>query len=69
MIKDKLTPVEVAEEIGVTPVTVRNWIKTGKLPGMRVGGRLFIRRDDLDRFLSGPVYPGDKEAAAGDKPA
>lgn len=54
---DKLTPVQIAKEQGVTPVTVRSWIRSGKLPAYRVGGRIFVKRVDLDAFLKQPVYP------------
>ena len=31
--------------------TVRNWIDQGRLPALRVGRRVRIRRSDLDRVL------------------
>ena len=33
-----LTVAEVAEAIGTTPVTVRRWLLSGKLAGVRPGG-------------------------------
>lgn len=49
----KLTVQQVAEQVGVTPSTVRMWIKLGLLPAQRVGPRLLrIDPDDLDEFMS-----------------
>jgi excisionase family DNA binding protein len=43
---------------GVTPWTIRRWIRTGDLPAMRLpGGHLRIRLSDLDA-LGTPVQAG-----------
>lgn len=57
-LKAWLTVEEIAEQVGRDPYTVRTWIKRGKLPAVRVTGsgprgRLLVRREDLDRLLSG----------------
>lgn len=39
-----------AQQYGVSPRTVREWIKRGQLPAYRVGRLLMVRRDDLDAF-------------------
>ena len=44
------TTQEVAELLKVTPRTVQDWIKSGKLPAMRYGRVLRIRADDLAKF-------------------
>lgn len=41
---------EVAELFGVTPETVRDWVKAGKLKSHKIGQRVKIRRDDLIAF-------------------
>ena len=43
----------VAEILGVHPETVRNWIKSGELPAIDLGGRAGYRisQRDLDAFL------------------
>lgn len=53
---DLLTPAEVAELCNVTPATVRVWIRSGRIPGVRVGGRFRIHRLDLEKMLK-PVEP------------
>lgn len=68
--QEKLTAVQIASEMGVTPVTVRSWIRSGRLQGFRIGGRIYVWRSELERFLNAPAYPDDdKEAAAGHDPA
>jgi excisionase family DNA binding protein len=44
------TTQEVAELLKVTPRTVQDWIRSGKLPAMRYGRVLRIRADDLAKF-------------------
>jgi excisionase family DNA binding protein len=44
------TTQEVAELVKVTPRTVQEWIRTGKLPAMRFGRVLRVRADDLAKF-------------------
>ena len=41
---------EAAEYYGVDWRTVRDWIRTGKLTGYRVGRFLMVRSDDLESF-------------------
>jgi excisionase family DNA binding protein len=44
------TTQEVAELLKVTPRTVQEWIRLGKLPAMRFGRVLRVRADDLAKF-------------------
>ena len=42
---------EIAQCAGVTPPTVRNWIKTGRLPGTKgIGGHRRVLRTDWNNF-------------------
>lgn len=51
-----LTPEEVAAEVRVTRRTVYEWLRNGKLPGLRAGRWWRVRREDLEAFLrSGSV--------------
>lgn len=49
-----LTLEQTAEILGVTSTTIRNYIRKGLLPRVKVGGR-FVRvdRDDLEAFING----------------
>lgn len=45
-----LTPEEVARHLAISPKTIRNWLRTGKLPGIKVGRLWRLRAQDLDAF-------------------
>ncbi|WP_179320767.1 helix-turn-helix domain-containing protein [Winogradskyella helgolandensis] len=47
----KLSIQEVSDELGVTNLTVHNYIKKGVLPAFKIGRRVFIKRVDLDDAL------------------
>lgn len=42
---------EVSNFIGVTPVSIRNWIHAGKLKGRKFYGRWIISADEVCRLL------------------
>jgi excisionase family DNA binding protein len=54
-----LTLKQAADALPISPkphrITVYQWIKRGvcgvKLRSQKIGGRVFVRRDDLDSFL------------------
>lgn len=46
-----LTVQEVAERLRLSARTVRLWLQTGKLRGLRVGGRWRVRESELHAFL------------------
>ena len=47
-----LTTDEVAERLGVHPVTVRNWVRSGELASLRLGHRIRrVTEQDLASFL------------------
>ncbi|WP_417198955.1 helix-turn-helix domain-containing protein [Bizionia sp.] len=48
---EKLSIKEVSEELGVAELTVHNYIKKGYLPAVKIGRRVFIKREDLDEAL------------------
>ncbi len=43
-----LTVEQVASELQLTPQTIRNWIRTGALPAVKVGHVFRIKREDVD---------------------
>lgn len=47
-----LTVEQIAEEFQVTSQTIRNWIKGGALPAVRVGHVYRVRREDLDAMIT-----------------
>lgn len=46
-----LTPEDVAKSFAVKPETVREWLRTGKLKGVKVGRLWRIRESELEAFL------------------
>lgn len=68
---DILTTHQVAEKLGVNPVTVARWVKAGKLSAFKTaGGHRRIRREDLEEFLKKcGYYEGAAEEPAPAKPA
>ena len=44
---------EVAQAVGVTPQTIRNYIKKGRIKSNRIGRNLFITEKDLRDFAKG----------------
>jgi excisionase family DNA binding protein len=47
---DFLTVQEVALMFKVTPVTVRNWIKQGKLTYIKINGRMRVHRASVRKL-------------------
>jgi excisionase family DNA binding protein len=47
---------KVAEMFGVTPATVRNWVKEGKLRSITINRRMRIERASV-RELANHMYP------------
>jgi excisionase family DNA binding protein len=49
-----LTPEQVAERLGLSVLTVRAWLRSGQLPGVKPGGRVWrVREHDLDEYIRG----------------
>src|SRR5260370_3447633 len=42
---------KAAEELGLHPITIRRWIKTGKIQAVRVGIEARVPRSGIDRLL------------------
>ncbi len=54
---EDLTLNEVAERLGVHYQTVYRWVRTGRLPAVKVDGRYRVSRDDLAEFNSDRLAP------------
>lgn len=65
MTSDILTPREVAERLGVSPITVRHWANQGWLPVLRTAGRhRRFRKADVDRFARERGLAAPRDPAA-----
>src|SRR5450631_3304572 len=64
-----LTLAEIAEELRMSPATIRSWISKGTLRAMRAGQRKWlVRRSELDRMLRGEDFE-DPPSPPPDPPA
>ena len=59
-----LTVQQVSEELKLNPVTVRAWVKTGRLAAARVGRTWRIRRSEVNRALRSNASPAYLRQAA-----
>lgn len=46
-----LTPEEVAERLAVSPKSVREWLRSGKLKGIKLGKLWRVRESTLEDFI------------------
>jgi excisionase family DNA binding protein len=51
---------EAAEALRLSPWTVWQWLKTGRLRGTKVGDRRLIRESELQRLLVDDPHPATK---------
>jgi excisionase family DNA binding protein len=58
MVRDYLTPEEAAEALSIHVQTLRAYVRSGKLPALRLAGEraIRIRRNDLETVLE-PLVP------------
>ena len=56
-----LTPEEVAERLGLSPMTVGDMFRAGKLPGFHVGRLWRVREADLDEYVRALAAAGEGE--------
>lgn len=59
MTEKLLTPEEVAERLVVSPNTIRTWLRTGELKGIKVGRLWRIKESYLQELLT-PANEEDK---------
>jgi len=61
-----LTLAEIAEELRMSPATIRSWISNGTLRATRAGRRKWlVRRSELDRMLAGEDLIGTEDQPSG----
>ena len=56
-----LTVEQVAEKLQLKPLTVREYLRTGKIPGCKLGRAWRIVESDLEQSLSAKPLAGNKE--------
>jgi len=48
-----LTPDEVAQRLGITPNTVRIYVREGRIKALKVGKLWRVRESDLQKHIEG----------------
>ena len=67
VISELATPTEVALELRVSTATVKRWLRSGELEGVKLpGGAWRVRLAELDRLRTRRAISGDRPA---DRPA
>jgi excisionase family DNA binding protein len=61
---DLLTVRETASMLKVNPMTVRRYIRSGRLPAVRVGRQIRIQKDDAEA-LTTPIAPAANSSLSG----
>jgi excisionase family DNA binding protein len=46
-----LTPEQVAERLAVSPYSVRKWLRSGRIKGIKIASLWRIRESDLETFI------------------
>jgi excisionase family DNA binding protein len=55
------TPEGAAAALMVSPKTIREWLRTGRLKGIKIGRLWRVRESDLVEFLKSPPPQGGAE--------
>jgi excisionase family DNA binding protein len=58
-----LTSKEAADLLRLSPQTIVDYVRRGKLPAVKVGRSWLLRREDVERLLESP--PAPEQAPAG----
>ncbi len=60
--KKLLTPDDVAEALNVSAMTVRSWLRSGEMKGIKLAGNIWrIRPEDLEAFVAEAESEAAKE--------
>jgi excisionase family DNA binding protein len=63
-----LTIAEAAERLRISPRTCREWLRTGKLRGVKYGKLWRIREEDVDAFIQEHLRPESSSGGEEDGP-
>jgi excisionase family DNA binding protein len=56
-----LNVIQTAAMLGMKESTIRSWILDRRIPFVRMGRRVFVRRIDVEQLIeANVVYPGSK---------
>jgi excisionase family DNA binding protein len=49
---------ELEKILPITPLTIREYIRKGKIKGSKIGKSWFVKKEDLEAFLEGDKVKG-----------
>ena len=49
---------ELEKILPITPLTIREYIRKGKIKGSKIGKSWFVKKEDLEAFLEGDRVEG-----------
>jgi excisionase family DNA binding protein len=58
---DLLNVPEAAEYLHLQPATLRDWILRRRLPVVKLGRRIFFKRQDLEALIESSTIPAHEE--------
>ncbi len=61
--QDLVTLPEAAKLLRVKVSTLRAWRAQRRLPFLKLGGKVLLRRSDVQSFITASLIPAKKEAA------
>ncbi|MGE6778315.1 helix-turn-helix domain-containing protein [Vreelandella titanicae] len=56
---------EAAKELACHPATVSRWVKSGALPGLKIGGKTYVNKQALQAMIAGVAPVSDTTGAPG----
>jgi excisionase family DNA binding protein len=57
---------QAAQVLGISPWTVRSYIRVGKLKPVRLGRRVLLAEDELERLVAEGQEPREAQAEPGE---
>ena len=68
MVDRLVTPDDAANRLAISPKTIRDWLRAGRIPGIKVGRLWRIRESELEALIADPQGINNQtEAQASEK--
>jgi excisionase family DNA binding protein len=61
-VSELLDVTEGAESLHVKPTTVRAWVLQKRIPFLKLGGKVFLRRSEVEALIAGTLRVGPAPA-------
>jgi len=64
VMSDKLSMREAAAVLGISPFTLKDWAREGRIASLKIGRRVLFTQSDLEEFLTSSRRPAGRRSAA-----